>query len=207
MGYRGPGGWVIHRFRNLTRRCLLLAAGPCILAGAVEASEYPRKAIKVIVPFPAGGGSDTFTRIIQKGIREEGLLPQPFVVINLPGAGGTVGSRRVRDALADGYTILNLHEGIFSSKYSGRVSYGPEAFRPIAATGRSGLVVCVQKDSPHRSLVDLMEEVKAEPDGILFGMAQGTPTHFVGRRLELAAGNAEFRMVASGGGAESGGIV
>ena len=117
-----------------------------------DSAAFPRKPIKVVVPFPAGGGSDTFTRIMQTAIRDADLLPQPLVVINVPGAGGTIGSRRVRDAQADGYTILNLHEGILSSKYSGLVTYGPEAFRPIAATGQSGLVICVRDDSPYRTL-------------------------------------------------------
>lgn len=169
---------------------------------AHSADTFPRKSIKVIVPFSAGGGSDTFTRIMQKAIRDNNLLPEALVAINVPGAGGTVGSRRVRDAQADGYTILNLHEGIFSSKYSGRVPYGPEAFRPIAATGESNLVLCVRDDSPFTSLRDLMKATAAKPDTILFGMAQGTPTHFTGRKLELAAEGARFRMVASGGGAK-----
>ena len=63
-----------------------------------------------------------------------------------PGPVGRWGVGACADAKADGYTILNLHEGILSSKYSGRASYGPEAFRPIAATGESGLVVCVRED-------------------------------------------------------------
>ncbi len=170
--------------------------------GPSGAGEFPRKPIKVIVPFPAGGGSDTFTRIMQKAIRENELLPQPIVVINVPGAGGSVGSRRVRDAQPDGYTILNLHEGMLSSKYSGRTAYGPEAFRPIAATGRSGLVICVRNDSPFQSLAELMEAAVKTPEGVRFGMAPGTPTHFTGRKLELAAEGARFRMVASGGGSK-----
>ena len=166
-----------------------------------EGGDFPRKPIKVIVPFSSGGGSDTFTRIMQKGIRDAELLPQPLVVINVPGAGGTVGSRRVRNASPDGYTILNLHEGIFSSKYAGRVPYGPEAFRAIAATGESAPVICVKEGSPHSDLGSLMKAA-AQRDAVLFGMAPGTPSHFAGRRLELAASPAAFRFVASGGGSK-----
>ena len=112
-------------------------------------SEFPRKPVKVIVPFPAGGGSDTFSRIIQKAVRDESASAAADGRDQCPRRRvGRSGSRRVRDAPADGYTILNLHEGILSSKYSGRVPYGPEAFRPIAATGQSALVVCVREDSP-----------------------------------------------------------
>ena len=163
---------------------------------------FPRKPIKVVVPFGPGGDSDTFARIMQKTIRDHELLPEPLVILNVPGAGGTIGSRRVRDAAPDGYTILNLHEGILTSKYAGRVSYGPEAFRPIAATAMSNLVICVREDSPFENLRDVLEAAAEKPDAILFGMAQGTPTHFAGRRLEKAGGEVRFRMVASGGGAK-----
>jgi len=167
-----------------------------------DSGEYPRKPIKVVVPFGPGGDSDTFARIMQKTIRDHELLPEPLVILNVPGAGGTIGSRRVRDAAPDGYTILNLHEGILTSKYGGRVSYGPEAFRPIAATAMSNLVICVREESPYKDLRDLLEAAAEKPDAILFGMAQGTPTHFAGRRLEKAGGEVRFRMVASGGGAK-----
>ena len=169
-----------------------------------EVSEgvFPRKPIKVVVPFGPGGDSDTFARIMQKTIRDHELLPEPLVILNVPGAGGTIGSRRVRDAAPDGYTILNLHEGILTSKYAGRVSYGPEAFRPIAATALSNLVICVREESSYQTLRDLLESAAEKPDSVLFGMAQGTPTHFAGRRLERAGGEVKFRMVASGGGAK-----
>lgn len=163
---------------------------------------FPRKPIKVVVPFGPGGDSDTFARIMQKTIRDHELLPEPLVILNVPGAGGTIGSRRVRDTAPDGYTILNLHEGILTSKYAGRVSYGPEAFRPIAGTAMSNLVICVREDSPFENLRDVLEAAAEKPDAILFGMAQGTPTHFAGRRLEKAGGEVRFRMVASGGGAK-----
>ena len=164
--------------------------------------EFPRKPVKIVVPFGPGGDSDTFTRIIQKAVEDHDLLPEPLVVVNVPGAGGTIGSRRVRNAAPDGHMILNLHEGILTSKYAGRVTYGPEAFRPIAATAESNLVICVRDDSPFQKLDDLLQAAAKKPDSILFGMAPGTPTHFAGRRLESAGGGAKFRMVPSGGGSK-----
>ncbi|MDB4586404.1 hypothetical protein N9114_01525, partial [Akkermansiaceae bacterium] len=55
--------------------------------------EFPRKPVKIVVPFGPGGDSDTFTRIIQKSVEDHDLLPEPLVVVNVPGAGGTIGSR------------------------------------------------------------------------------------------------------------------
>ena len=181
---------------------IALVLTSCDDSREVSEGVFPRKPIKVVVPFGPGGDSDTFARIMQKTIRDHELLPEPLVILNIPGAGGTIGSRRVRDAAPDGYTILNLHEGILTSKYAGRVSYGPEAFRPIAATAMSNLVICVREDSPFENLRDVLEAAAEKPDAVLFGMAQGTPTHFAGRRLEKAGGEVRFRMVASGGGAK-----
>ena len=75
---------------------LLLTGLWASLAGAQ--SNYPDKPITVIVPFAAGGGSDTFVRIFQKAIREHNLSPQPIVIRNIAGAGGTIGSRAAHDA-------------------------------------------------------------------------------------------------------------
>lgn len=129
---------------------------------------YPQRPIKVIVPFSAGGGSDTFARIIQRAIEDQELLPEPLVIVNVPGAGGTIGSRRVKDARPDGYTLLLLHDGIMTAQHSGQAAYGPEAFEPVAGTGDVGLVIAVTDDSPYQSLEHLMRVVVDEPDTILF---------------------------------------
>jgi tripartite-type tricarboxylate transporter receptor subunit TctC len=65
---------------------------------------FPSKPITVIVPFAAGGGSDVFVRIFQDSIRRNKLCPQPIVVKNISGAGGTIGSRTAREAEPDGHT-------------------------------------------------------------------------------------------------------
>ena len=85
----------------------------CIGAGIIlwlpfmaTAAEFPAKPITVIVPFAAGGGSDTFVRIFQKAIREHNLSPQPIVIRNIAGAGGTIRTRAAHDAKPEGYTKL-----------------------------------------------------------------------------------------------------
>ena len=104
---------------------------------------YPHRPIKLVVPFGPGGGTDTYARIIEKAIEDENLLPVPLVIINLEGAGATIGSRRVKNARPDGYTMMVLHDAILTAKYSGTVNYGPEAFKPVAATGEVGMIVAV----------------------------------------------------------------
>jgi tripartite-type tricarboxylate transporter receptor subunit TctC len=110
--------------------------------------DYPSKPITVIVPFAAGGGSDVFVRIFQNAIRKNDLCPQPIVIKNIAGAGGTIGSRTARNAKPDGHTILCLHDGIYTAEHYGNADWGPDDFEPIAATGRSGVVVAVKKTHP-----------------------------------------------------------
>ena len=126
--------------------------------------------------------------------------PQPIVIINLDGAGATIGSRRVKNARPDGYTILLLHEAIVTAKYSGNALYGPEAFEPIAGTGRMGLVFAVAQDSEYQSLTDLVEAAQAQPDTLVFAANLGAPVHFVGLMLEQQCPGATFRFTQTGGG-------
>ena len=165
---------------------------------------FPQKPIKIIVPFGAGGGSDTFTRILQKAIAEHKLLAQPLVVINMPGAGGSIGARKVKNARPDGYTLLQIHDGMLTNKYSGNANFGPESFVPIAGTGQMAHVIAVPKDSPYMDLPGLLRAAVKEPDSIVFAVGIGAPSHFAGMMLENASPDdlAKFRFTQSGGGAK-----
>lgn len=164
--------------------------------------DFPARPVKVIVPFAAGGGSDTFGRIIQSAIRDNELLPQPMVMVNVPGAGGTIGSRRVKNTRPDGYTILLLHEGILTAKHAGQSAYGPEAFAPIIGTGDSTQVIAVAEDSEFDDLNALMDAVKTRPGELIFSANIGAPSHFAGLMLQAESDGAEFRYTQNGGGAK-----
>jgi tripartite-type tricarboxylate transporter receptor subunit TctC len=178
--------------------CSLIGCGPQDSDGP----GFPRRPIKLIVPFGAGGGSDTFGRIIQNAIETNGLLPQPMVIINVPGAGGTIGSRRVKNAPPDGYTLLLLHEGMMTARHCGSTSYGPEAFTPVAGTGNATQVIAVGESSPHQNLVSLMDAAERHPDTIVFSANIGAPSHFAGLMLESEKPGAAFRYTQTGGGAK-----
>lgn len=165
-------------------------------------AEYPSRPIKLVVPFNPGGGSDTFARIIKAGIDEHKLLPQPLVIINRPGGSATIGSRYVRDAKPDGYTLLMLHDALITAKYSGKVPYGPEAFEPIAGTGEIGLVVAVHESSPFDSLREFLEAAREKPDAITYGVNIGAPSHFLALRMEAAFPGARFRYTHAGDGTD-----
>ncbi len=165
-------------------------------------ADYPEKPITVIVPFAAGGGSDTFVRIFQKAIREHNLSPQPIVVKNIAGAGGTIGSRAALEAKPDGYTILCLHDGIYTAQHYGNATWGPSDFEPIAAAGRNGVVVAVTENSPFKSLDELMDEAARRPYELVFGTNLGAPSHYSALFLQKGKTGARFRFTQTGGGAK-----
>lgn len=180
---------------------VLTAGAGC---GPVEPSsaEYPARSIRLVVPFSVGGGTDTFARIIKAAIEQHDLLPQSVVIVNLDGAGATIGSRRVKDAVPDGYTVLILHEAIITAKYSGIVSYGPEAFEAVAATGEIGMVIAVDQAAEFSDLRSLMSAAAAQPEQILYAANLGAPSHFAGLQLEQQHSGARFRYTQFGGGAD-----
>ncbi len=176
-------------------QCLLLLI---FVASAI--AEYPERPITLVVPFGTGGGTDTYARALQQAIDDHDLLPQPIVISNVPGAGATIGSRQEKNGGPDGYTLLLLHEAIITAQHSGQAKYGPEAFEPIAGTGRIGLILAVAEKSPHKDLTDLLEDAKQRPDQLVFAANIGAPVHFVGAMLEQHYPGARFRFTQTGGG-------
>ena len=180
---------------------LLLMCGVVGCNQQAEQGKFPSRPVKLVVPFGAGGGTDTYARIFERAIADNDLMDQPLVVINIGGAGATIGSRRVKDAEPDGYTMLILHEAILTAPQYGIVNYGPEAFEPIAGTGEQGMVIAVSEDSPYETLNDLMNAARDSPNSLAFGVNLGAMTHFAGLGLEQEVEGARFQFVQLGGGA------
>ncbi len=182
-----------------------------IVFGQGRPQGYPDRPIKVVVPFGEGGSTNRFARKMKQAVEENDLLPVPLVIINKPGAGATIGSRHVKDREPDGYTILVLHDTMFTAKAFGTVEYGAEAFQPVAATGENGMVIAVNEDSPYESLGQLMNDVAARPNEVTYGNNTGALVQFAALYLaklqneksEKPSGKpAAFRLVQSGGGAK-----
>ena len=167
-----------------------------------EQSSYPSRPVKVVVPFAAGGGSDVLARILLSGVERSAVSREPLVVLNVGGAGGTIGSRRVKNAEPDGYEILALHDGVFTARQFGKVGYGYEAFAPIAATGRDGVVVAVRNDSSFANLEVLLETIRDKPESVVFGANLGAPSQLTGLLIEKGLDGAKFRYSQTGGGAD-----
>ena len=92
---------------------------------------YPAKPIEIVIPYDAGGGSDSFVRPLIKVIADEGWIDEPFVVLNQPGGSGTIGSRLVKEARPDGYRILCHHESMITAELSGAANFGPSDFEVV----------------------------------------------------------------------------
>jgi tripartite-type tricarboxylate transporter receptor subunit TctC len=185
--------------RLLTIVCTSIALGVASPAGA----QYPDKPIRVIVPFSAGNNVDTIVRIFKKAIEDSKLLPQPLVIVNVDGAAGTVGSRRVKDAEPDGYTFLALHQTILTTAALGRVEYGAEAFESVAGTASECTVTTVAQGAPYKSLADLLKSAKDTPSTLIHAANIGAVNHMIGVMLQGTQPGASFRFVQTGGGPEN----
>lgn len=161
---------------------------------------YPQKPIQVVVPYTAGGGTDSFVRMLATAIKEDQILEQPLVILNQPGGSGTIGSRFVKDSRPDGYRVLCHHESIITTQLSGTVPFGPADYAPIAHTGQIVLVVVVREDSPFKTIKDLLQAAKDNPRQVRFGANRGSPAHFTAMKLEAAFPGAELNLITAGGG-------
>lgn len=160
---------------------------------------FPNRPIRIVVPYLAGGGTDTFARIIQKALERNNRLSVPIVIENRNGGSATIGSRFVKNSKPDGYRILCHHEGLIATKLAKVVPYGPEAFEPIAQTGDIVLLMIVRADSPYRSLTDLLQAARKSPHSIRIGANQGSPAYFLCKQMLREFPGAEFNFVSASG--------
>lgn len=140
-----------------------MAAAACWSAGAHAADKYPDRPITLIVPFSAGGDADLAARNLAASMR--GDLDAALVVANKSGANGAIGSKFVRDAAPDGYTLLLGRVGsqaILPALYAD-LSYKWDDFTFIGVLELNPMVCVVNAKSPYRKLDDLLAAIKANP--------------------------------------------
>ena len=153
-------------------------------------SAYPARPVRMVVAFPPAGATDILARVVAQKLSES--FRQPVVVDNRPGAGGTIGSRLVVDAPADGYTILvstvSTH-AIGPSLYSKRPYDALRDFTSITEIATSPTVLMVASNVPVASVKELIALAKAKPGQLNFGSSGvGTQFHLSGELLKLLAG-------------------
>lgn len=180
--------------------CKLALFLSLFLVAAFEGlAAYPDKPIKIIVPTNAGGEIDAMARIFQRAFQEKDLLPVKAVVVNMPGAGGTVGTRRLKESPPDGYTIGLWAPGIVTSKAMGIVNFDHKDFEVLGTTGYSEIGFGVKDDAPFQTIEELIAAAKAKPNSIKVATNIGLPVHFFPFLFAEEAG-IELKFVQSGGG-------
>ena len=163
------------------------------IAMPASAADYPDHAIKMIVPFAAGGGTDVLARIIAQNLNNK--WGQPVVVENQPGASGAIGTRAVMKAQPDGYTLLMASTGALmavSGRYGWSVRRQQGALSNRRRRGAAYLLV-VSPTLPANSVADLIRYAKQKPEGLTFGSAGvGAASHLSGL---LFASNTGIKML------------
>jgi tripartite-type tricarboxylate transporter receptor subunit TctC len=167
-----------------------------------SSDQWPQRTIRIVVPYGAGGGTDTFVRKVEPIFKQENLLPQNITILNQAGGGGTIGTLNVIDAAPDGYKLLCHHDAMLTTKLSGVVDFGSEDLQPIIQTGKVVLVVVVREDSRFKDLKSLLNEAAAKPNTINFGADAGSDALAAALSLEKHVAGAKMKYIPSAGGAK-----
>ena len=191
---------------EMNRRVLVMgaaAAGAALLAASPAAAQaYPQRPVRIIVPYPPGGGTDVFSRLLAAQMERE--FGQTLVVDNRAGGGSTIGTQAVANAQPDGYTIgmvdsaFVTNPGLFKDKlpYDTR-----KDFIPVSLLSRTQLVLCVHPSSPFKSAQELVAYAKANPGKLTLASAGiGTGIHLASEQFRQVTG-IEFVTVPYRGGA------
>jgi len=156
----------------------VLATTISIIGAADGQTDYPTHPIRLIVPFSPGGSTDSQARIVADYLGRN--LGQQVVVVNVGGAGGTIGLNQAAKAAPDGYTLVTATPSLTINPYIQKdIAYDPiKDFEPIVLVATSPIVLVVPPDSKIKSVQDLIEMAKAKPGEVKYGSAGiGSATH------------------------------
>jgi tripartite-type tricarboxylate transporter receptor subunit TctC len=176
---------------SLARRAALAFAAALLLApGAFAQGAYPAQPIRFIVPYPAGGATDSLARTVAQKLGE--AWNQTVLVENKPGAGGTIGNGIVAKAPGDGYTVLvGITALIQQPAMMEKLAYDPlKDFAPVTLIARSPSMFAVPAASPAKSLKEYIALAKTDPAkyGSFGTYGAGTSSHIQGALLNSQAG-------------------
>ena len=184
--------------KRLVRASLLLATlGALTFSSALShaqtaapADAWPQRPVRVVVPFPPGGGTDAVARALSQTLAKR--LGKPVVVDNKPGASTIIGTETAVKAEPDGYTLLVSGSTSYTvnAALRNKLPYDPlKDLAPVAIIARAPLVLVVNAASPYTDLASLLATAKAAPKTINYAtFGSGSAPHLVGALLEQAAG-------------------
>ncbi|MGP9566239.1 Bug family tripartite tricarboxylate transporter substrate binding protein [Halomonas sp. AOP12-C2-37] len=158
-------------------------------------ADYPEQDVRLIIPYGPGGATDILFRLISQ--EAEKTLGESIVPVNMAGAGATLGSRNVKDANPDGYTLLGSHDTIALSKLAGTVDYSFDAFEPIALLTQTINIPTTYSNHPVQSADEIADYVSEHPGQVRFSMIPSSTDHFFWSQFFQEAGidMADVRLV------------
>ena len=162
------------------RPVLAALVAALVLAPAAFAQAWPAKSVKIVVPFPPGGGADTLARIMAPHLAK--TWGQPVLVENKPGASGHIGAEMVAQSPADGYTFLMASTAALDEK-------NVKGFAPVTLVSASAYVIAANPRVLAGTVKDLIAEAKAAPGKLSFGSSgTGAASHLAGELFAAMAG-------------------
>lgn len=195
------GKTIFGAWRQLTMTAAV-AAGLVAAAPAVKAeADWPDKPIRMVVPYPPGGGTDVVARIIQEDLSNQ--LGQIVVIENRGGAAGMIGTEAVSRANPDGYTVLfTLSSHTINPAIYKKVNFDTaKDFAPVSLVASLPQILVANPKFQVNTLGELLEQAKAKPGQIFYGsVGNGSPSHIAGELLGLRTGTRMQHIPYRGGG-------
>lgn len=177
----------LNRFKSLIFLALLICVLMMVFMFNAFANDFPSSGIELMVPWPAGGGSDILMRSIAQYLEKE--LGVNVVVINKPGGGGAVGLVYLKNCKSDGYYIGMTSSAMIQTAYCSTVQTPIEDYEPIVFLGSDDAALTVRTDSPWKTLEDFIVAAKKQP-GIIRNSndTPGGASHLAALVLEKKTG-------------------
>ena len=177
-------------------RRLLAGAALALFATIAAAQEWPQRPIKLIVPFPPGGGTDLLARVVAQKIADN--TKWTVVIDNRPGAGGNIGVDAAAKSAPDGYTLVmgQTSNLAIAPALQKKLPYDPQKdLVPVALVGQGPVALVVRTESPYKTFADLLAAAKAKPGSVTMASpGNGTVAHLSGVQLMNAA-NVKFEHI------------
>jgi tripartite-type tricarboxylate transporter receptor subunit TctC len=174
---------------TLTRRSAVLGAAILAVPGHAGAQSFPSKPVRIVVPYPPGGGADTTARLIGPKLQE--ALSETVVIDNRPGAGGMIGDDTVAKAPPDGHTLLigAFAHAVNPALYPKMPFRTPDDFAPISLLVTVPELLVVTPSFPAKNVGELVAMAKAEPGKLLYASSgNGTAQHLAAELFRLRTG-------------------
>ncbi len=168
------------------RVCTALWIALAVVATPAAAQKYPARAVTVMVPFAAGGGSDLLARLVTQKLEER--LGKPFIIENRPGAGTTIAAMATVRATPDGYTLMQATSSTMAINVTmyKKLQYQPlKDLIPVALLSKSPFFLVVAETSPIKSVADLIAQARAKPDSMNYGSGGPGSMHHLSTELLL----------------------